>query len=251
METAKENIETSSAVKVESETLFGDFLVIATPDLYYEEEKLTGSESWIKQEGNYWYEYFTGTEIVGDHPAIIFAKRLSLDITEDPRAYISSDMEEYPSAKFSKATKKDGKLTIVYKEVEDGTTTKITYTIVKGKLKSIKVKAGAVVMTTNFQYGNSAMSELPALPTGVEWDEYEPYIEVENLKRVYNVREQLDLTNAVVNYYEDDETTFPDEFVLTSDMVSNFSTETTGNFTMTITFYGVTLNIDYRVDAVQ
>ena len=78
-----------------------------------------------------------------------------------------------------------------------------------------------------------------------------PYIEVSGVVTTYNLNDELNLLNAEGRYFEDSDDDDPDSFAVTRLMVSNFSTNETGNFTMKITYKGCVLLLDYKVNGTQ
>ena len=78
-----------------------------------------------------------------------------------------------------------------------------------------------------------------------------PYIEVSGVVTTYNLNDELNLLNAEGRYFEDSDDDDPDSFAVTRLMVSNFSTNQTGNFTMRITYKGCVLLLDYKVNGTQ
>lgn len=243
--TAISTIETSNAVKMETSTEVGKTLLIATEDLYYQETEHEGYESWTTKDGEYWYEHFVSTTMMGEHPSIDHNRKLSLEVSENPRLCLVENIQKYPLESFAKASKYKGVLTVTYKFDENENV--ITLKIVKGKLTSISIDAEEESVSITFEYDQFALEDLVEKPSGTEWFEYQPKIEVSGLKTQYYVYDELDLTGAVINYFEDVNSQTSQEIDLTRDMVTNFSANEAGNFTMTINFLGITLNVDYEV----
>ncbi len=248
MAQAVETLETTNAIKIECEML--NLMMVATEDLCYSEA--LDVQSWIKKEGDFWYSYTTALIDVGGHPGYVYEKALVVEDISNPRSSSFESITDYPFAKYSKATELKGEINVVYKSTQEGLTTYITYTINKGKLTSISIGDGGVSASINFEYGQEALEALVEMPTDVEWDEFEPHIEVEGIDVEFNVGDELDLTDAVIKYFEDVDTEelFAELFTITEDMVTGFSTETAGEFTMTVTFFGLTFDIDYTVSEV-
>jgi hypothetical protein len=73
------------------------------------------------------------------------------------------------------------------------------------------------------------------------------YIKVTGLKTEYIVGEQLDTSSATIQYYSSAAAQTYTPATLTTDMVSGFSSETVGTFTMTITYNKLSTTVDYVV----
>ena len=74
-----------------------------------------------------------------------------------------------------------------------------------------------------------------------------PYIKVVGLKTEYYVGDELDLSSAKIRYFKHGGDTEYIEEDLTIDMISNFSTEEVGNFTITVTYQNFTTTVKYSV----
>jgi len=77
--------------------------------------------------------------------------------------------------------------------------------------------------------------------------ELKPYIKVVGLKNEYEIGDALDVGSAKVHYYRDESSTGYSEIKLDASMVSGFSTEVEGTFTMTITYNKLTTTLEYVV----
>ena len=75
----------------------------------------------------------------------------------------------------------------------------------------------------------------------------EPYIKVKGIATEYSIGEELNLNNAIIEYYEDKDDDKYIEVVVESNMVTGFSTETAGTFTMTITYNNLSKQVQYTV----
>ena len=240
---AFEAIKTADAVIMEG----ADSVFFSTENSYYEEMILSGDQKWAEKVDGYWYESTKLTKLVGGQPSIVFVERLSLDLIKEPRVIIAEKAKEYTYYKFSKASKNDGKLKIVYTRVQEGVKFKYTYIINDKKLETIQLSHEDVSSTIDFKYGQVAINEIPLKPNGVEWEVYVPSIEVEGFKAQYYVGEVLNFQNLTLNYYEDEETEIPQEIEVTPDMIEGFSTAETGSFQLTVKFLNLTLEVDYEV----
>ena len=239
-------IETADAVYMETNTQFGKTVVLAKENLRFE-ESLAGDQTWAEKEGGYWYDYAKFTEQIGELPSIKFVKRLSLDINEDPRITISTNLQKYTNKIFSKFSKEKGKLKVTYKEIIEGNTITYTYVIENKKLQLIEMGEGAELLSIELKYGQVAIDSVSMKPNGVEWDVYEPRIEAQGFNEQYFVGATLDFENLTLNYFEDDGTVVPKLIRITSDMVTGFQTAEAGEYQLTVKFLNLTLEIDYEV----
>ena len=78
-------------------------------------------------------------------------------------------------------------------------------------------------------------------------EEINPYIKVSGLSTACVVGDELDYSNAKILYYTNltDET--PDEYTLTRDMVTGFSSDEVGTRTLKVTYKTYTKEMDYKV----
>ncbi len=79
----------------------------------------------------------------------------------------------------------------------------------------------------------------------------QPYIAVEGMVTTYNIGDEIDLSNAVVKYYEDKDSTTYKTYKITTDMVIGFDTDTPGNRTMTVLYEGLEKEIVYFVNVTK
>ena len=246
---AMENMEEAQAVKMYSEDFsgMGKFLMIASATENYTE--FLGTKSWVKQEGDYWFDYSIATYEVDDEEVTDYIKSLviSEDGEDEDGNMLDMLLSEFEDSAFSGATKLKGEFSISFKVVEDGATTTMTFKVKDETLKSIEISAGMYSMSIGFEFGTSVVEEIPVIPTNVEWDIYEPYIEVDGIPTEFVVGDALDLTDVTLEFYEDTTSGWAEVFDLTIDMISGFDTTTVGTRTMTITFYGLTFEVEYTV----
>lgn len=147
---------------------------------------------------------------------------------------------------FANASKLNGELTINF-YYEEGVPLQFSIVIKEGFIKSIKIGSGMYKITIDFEFGSEVLEDIPARPTNVEWYEYQPQIEIGFIETEYKVGDSIDLEDAYIEYLEDIEAVFTNYFDITEDMISGFTTETAGTRTMTITFYGLTIDVEYTV----
>jgi len=78
-------------------------------------------------------------------------------------------------------------------------------------------------------------------------EEINPYIKVSGLSTACMVGDELDYSNAKILYYTNltDET--PDEYPLTRDMITDFSSDTAGTRKLTATYKTHTTEMDYKI----
>ena len=253
LNTAMGGMYGTEAVKMYSEDFMfmGEFVSITTETITY--SSFFGQQSWIKQENGQWWDYSISTYEYNDEEYTDYSKMLVIEEEEDygDETPLEMILEEFEDAQFSKATKLNGKYEISFAIIDDGVTTTLTFNVENDELKSIVVSAGGISMSLEFTYGASAIAELPEIPTNVDWYVYEPYIEVDGIPTEFVVGETLNLLDATINYYEDADAWFSEIYFVTSDMITGFDTTTAtepgATRTITVTFYGLTFDIEYTV----
>ena len=251
LSTAMANLVSENSIKIYSDNFLfmGQFTLIATEDMAYTKMDLFASESWTKKEGDNWYVYSVANISETETPNLQYIKQLvptseneSLDETFDL-------LDMLNEATFSSGSKLKGEITISYSTVEDGVATKLTCKIADGKLKSFTVGSGFLSMTINFEFGDHLCAQIPAVPSGagIVWDETDPFIDVEDMPTTFEIGDSLNLEDVVLEFYEDAGQFDCEEFAVTMDMITGFSTEEAGTYTMTITFCGLTFDVEYTV----
>lgn len=83
--------------------------------------------------------------------------------------------------------------------------------------------------------------------TGCSSERWNPYITVEGLKTEYEVGDTLDLTSAKIIHYAEETETEHAEIPLKQNMITGFSTKTTGTFTMIIIYEDLAVTVEYVV----
>jgi len=130
-------------------------------------------------------------------------------------------------------------------DVTDGT---LEYKNKKGKKEPITITVDMVEGFDSTSVGNKTLTiTYENLEITVDYVvKYRPALTVVSpFKTTYYVGESLDLTGGTVKYKnEDGEENTVD---VTSGMVEGFNSETAGNKTLTITYQGVTISVDYVV----
>ncbi len=240
--TAMQTIETSEAVKVE----IGEMFYVATSETLYQKVENGGIDVWTEKDGNYWYRYFSSVTMVGDAPSCEFNRSLSAELQQDPRHFVSDLLNDYIVGNFQKASKFKNELTITYKLVLEETTTETTLKLINSKLSSLTIKTENSE-TISLEYDDVALQDFNEKPKGIEWFDCESRIEVEGIKTEYVLGEELDLTSAVLNFFEDLYTQTPYVLELKPEMVLGFTTEELGTKTMTIKFCNLTVDVEYTV----
>lgn len=251
LETAMINLETSSAIEIECDNFF---CFVISEDISYAD--FMGFKVWTVKEGNYFYDYSIVTyEEEGQDPVTSYIKSLVVEEESDDfdDSFDGTDMldmlfEGLESSEFSKASLLGDEYSISFKVEEDGVTSTMTFVVEDNILEEIVIYELGVAMTIEFEFGQDALEDIPQRPTNVSWVEYQPHIKVEGMPTEFTVGDNtLDLTNVVIEYYEDTDTQNPDEYTINMSMISGFDTTTAGTKTMTVTFYGLTFDIQYTV----
>lgn len=244
---AVELIEASNAVKMEIDSLEQETFYVATSDVLYQATASEGLSLWTEKDGNYWYEFFTVSTMVGEFPGIDHNKCLSSKVLDDPRNFIVKTITDFELGKFSKASKLKGVLTVNYKLVKEDETIQTTFKIADSKIISLNVKSKTIATKISFTYDDKALESLIEKPQGIEWIAYESKIEVENIKTNYLVDEELDLTDAVLKYYKLYYLETFENLELTRNMITGFTTNEPGTRIMTINFGDLTYTVEYTV----
>ena len=228
-------------IKIDSETSMGRVKSIASKDYYYSEKTFwVSSQIWTFNEGGVWTDYVKSSS---KH-----TKSVSRDITGDPRIYAFDSIDTgYQYKEFSSSVKDKETITIIYTMNSDGKTIKLKYVLENYQLTTIIMDMGSTSLTTTISRGNSLMNEVPVRPTDVEWNELSPYLKVSGLKSDYVVGEELNLSDVYLTYYDCEGAIFPDVYLLTEKMITGFSTENAGDFTMTIKCGNLSLDFSYTV----
>lgn len=79
-------------------------------------------------------------------------------------------------------------------------------------------------------------------------EQKQPYIKVSGIKTEYCIGDTLSLSNAKINYYNDtNDENYSQQIAITDNMVSGFSTTTTGTFKMTFSYNNLTTELTYIV----
>ena len=77
------------------------------------------------------------------------------------------------------------------------------------------------------------------------------YIDIVGLQTIYYVGDDIDVSSSKIHYYESKDSETYTKADLKKDMISGFSTDTIGTFSMTITYNNVTKSIDYEVKSIE
>lgn len=254
LNTALTNMEEAMAIKIECDNfmLMGELVTVVSENIEY--SSFMGMQSWIVEEGDYRYDY---SKIIyqeeGQAPEITYTKALVIEEDDDYEDVdvLSMIFDEFEDSQFSKATVLDGEYSISFKVVEEGETTNMTFVVENNTLEEVVIGSMGVSIEIEFEFGQDALEDIPQRPTNVEWIEYDPYIVVEGISTEFVVGDTLDLTDVTLEFYEDITSDWAEVFDLTTDMISGFDTTTPTEAgqtrTMTITFYGLTFDIEYTV----
>lgn len=238
---AMNSLYSADVAKITGGGLLTGMVVIMSDDVTY--SNFFG-ESWQVQEGANTYEYSIFEYELDDEPITEYVKRLVLTEHEDVDGdELSSVFEMFENMTFSSANELKGEITINYTVVEEDVPTKLSFVVKGGVIKSITVGEGLFSVVFNLEFGDHV--QVPERPTNVEWDIYQPYIEVEGLKDYYEIGETIDLDDLTILYYEDDDTYIPDEYDVDMSMISGFSTNEVNSGTITVSFYGLTYTHAY------
>ena len=240
---AIEAISTSNAVKMEITSLNNNTFYVAKNDSLYQSTPSEGLTIWTEKSGNFWYEFFTISTMVGEFPGIDHNKCLSVKVLDDPRNFIVKTINDIELGAFIKASKYKGILTINYKLTNEEGTTQTTIKIKDSQLLSLKTSS----KTMTFCYNEDALGYFAEKPMGIEWIPLTSKIVVEGLKNEYNVGDELDLTDAVLRFYKDEYSEDFEVLTLNSNMVTGFSTEELGTRTLLVNFCGLTFEVEYSV----
>ena len=248
LNTALTNMETSMAIKIECENFLfvGEFVDIVSENIEY--SRALDQESWLVKEGDFWYEYSVSNYVFNNEQITDYIKKLHIEEDEsnsDDSDMMSMIFDNFASSQFSSATQLGSEYTISFTVNENGISTDLSFVIENNIIKEVIVGVMGFSMVMEFKYDMDALLDIPEFPTNIQWDEYEPYIVVDGLKDYYEINEQIDIDELTIYYYEDDGTFFSEEFAVTSDMISGFSSESVCSGTITVTFYGLTFTQEY------
>ena len=246
-------MDNATSVKIHFDNFLfflGEMTIIETETVSYTE--MGSFTEWVKKEGENWYSYSILTSLSESGETTEYMKKLIPVVENDNLEEALDFIETIEGATFKNASKLNGEVTASYGTVYEGQNLAITCVVSDGKFKSFKFSTGFLSMTMELDFGEYVINEIPSVPTNVDWFEYEPYIEVDGISEVFEVGDTLDLEDVIIEFYEDKYDIFPsEEFDATIDMVSGFNTTTATedgqSRKMTITFCGLTYEIEYIV----
>jgi hypothetical protein len=260
--TAMSNMATQTCIKMSSPNFLfmGEFIMIASNNGVYTKMDMLGTESWTQKEsdqpGAQWYEYAITNDGTLEEPNYKYIKQLY------PYEYIEKvdtsdfgfdifDMLE--NSQFASASKLNGELSILYTIENEGTMLVLTIKVTNNMISSISMGAMGITMTINFEFGEQLLSQIPEIPEK-DWVELEAKIEIDELDfpTEFVVDETLNLEDIQLEFYTDKTKSYDyDMYDITIDMISGFDTSTATQIgesrTMTITFCGLTYDIEYTV----
>jgi len=133
-------------------------------------------------------------------------------------------------------------------ETIDLTNAKVKYTNNKGKEETFEVTIDMISGFETTSVGEFVLTiTYEGLEVSVDYVVKKPatLVLVSTFKTTYYVGDDLDLTGGTIKYTNDDgaETTT----AITNNMVNNFDTSSAGNKTLTVTYQGLTISINYVV----
>ncbi len=231
----------ADAAKITGGGWLTGMVVIMSDDVNYSN---FWGESWTVVEGGYTYEYSIMEMEFNGEPMTQAVKRLVLTEHESyEEDEIGDILQMFENMEFVSASELKGEITISYTVVEEDVPTKISFVVKGGVIKSITIGEGLFSVILNLEFGDHI--QIPERPTNVEWDIYQPHIEVEGLKDYYELGEDIELSDLTILYYEDEDTHFPEEYDVDMSMISGFDTSDIHSGTITVTFYGLTYTHAY------
>lgn len=258
------NMESEEAIKMTYSLMGAEMIMVASDEQVY--IYMTDSvESWAVKNGEVFDQYTIVNVSAAEIPEYEYVKSIVPAVeTEDDMSLegmfddlVGEDFD-LSSLKFSKASKLNGELTIKFDVIEDDfVALQYSFKIKNDKLTELSVKIGNMKITFKFSYGENILEEIPEIPTldmagqPIDWYVCEPKIEVSGIPAQFEVGDTLNLENVELEFYMDVEGYESEEYQITMDMISGFDTSTATEEgqprTMTITFCGMTYQIDYTV----
>lgn len=267
---AMTNLESEDAIKMVCYVPeMGETIIITSQEKMYTCVPQT-SEMWMTKNGDVFQVYSIENTSITDTPNYQYTKSIvpaveqdsdSEDIADSISGLFGdmSDLFDGMEFAFSNASELDGVLTINFGlKFEGETIYSMTFKIENDKLTSISMRMFGMSITYSIQYGEQYLQEIPAIPNH-NWVELKPYIDVtfedstitEPIE--FAVKEQLNLDDFNLLFYQDELAWSYEEYDLTIDMIQGFDTETVTEpgqpRTLTITFCGLTYEIEYTVVA--
>ncbi|MBR4998260.1 MAG: hypothetical protein IKY10_00110 [Clostridia bacterium] len=232
----------ATAIKAVGSGLVDDTIVIMANDYTYHKSTMYGlEEMWTVKEGDYFYKYAIE---YGEETS--YTKRLVLTEHEELDNELISMIDLIDEMVYASATELNGEITVNYNvEDDDEGIIKLGFVVKNESLKSMTMSIFGIKATFSFEYGESVLNNLPETPTSVPWYIYEPRIVVEGLKDYYQLNEEIDYDELTLKYYADKESSFYEEYDVTSDMISGWTTNEVNSGTIVVTFYGLTFTQEY------
>ena len=266
LNSAMQTLQQSKSIKMTMEmpSDMGSMLIVASEEMSYIEMNMAYSDedynysmlinAWTKVENDVFttFSYVNMTE--GSTSEEMATKTVSfLDDDVFENEYSEEFFDGLDFDDFVEATKLDGELSIVFSE--DGT--KLIAKIVDNKLVSITMTQGVMSATMYIHYGDFS-SEIPPVAEK-DWVDMSK-ITIPAIKTEFTINEPLSLKGLELKFYEDatDEYDF-ETFTITDEMLEKITIEgfdpttlTNGTpRTMTITYLGLDLEVEYEVVEVR
>ena len=264
--TAMTNMENEDAVKMTYSLMGYELSMVASEEQIYMYSTDT-IESWSVKNGEVFDQYTIVNVSTSGTPEYEYVKSIvpaveatnSGSLNELFDELIGEDLD-LTALKFAKASKLNGELTIKFDIVADeDMSLQYIFKIKDDKLVSISMEMMGMTMSFKLSYGASLLEEIPERPTldfnnqPIVWDEYEPKIEVEGIPSQFEVGDTLNLDEIELEFYVDATSFDSEDYDITLDMITGFDTTTATEEghprTMTITFCGLTYQVQYTVTA--
>ena len=261
MATAMTTLEETKTIKMTMDMPMnmGGMVVIATENSAYIEMRMSfedidssydySMKTWSKLENGAFTTYAIMSETEGATTEKIATKQVLLENLDVLDSEAAESLEGIDFDNFVEATELNGELSVVFSEESSDGNVTLTAKIVNNKLVSITSKQGMVSVTMYIHYGDFS-AEIPLVPEE-DWV-ITSKIEVPNLKTEFVVGEELSLEGLKLKLFEDKTSSEFVEINLTNDMISSIvsgfdTSEAKSDGVMTISYYGLTIDVDYTV----
>ncbi len=264
VQAALQHLNEVESCKISLNTILGSGYIIANAEMQYSNMEFISipKESWVIKEGDASYRYEKAKYLVDEgeteYEQYEYTKTFVPVIDGETSDESLGVIEMLNEAVFSSASKLNGEFSISFSVEEEGQMILLTCVIKDGMFESITSGVGFSALSMIFEYGDIVVPELPTVDENsqpIVWEEKTPKIEVVGIPTEYEIGERLEGLNVdeiVLEFYEDCEDWFSTEdYEFSIDMISGFDTTTATEEgqprTMTITFCGLTCEIEYTV----